>query len=98
MVMVAMSLAVLPGCMMLDGRGMHGDTSTSMDRVPVTATNDAQMPDGHAMRDGAPSDSAQETRIPERAGAAERDVRTEYSTGMVILGTVAMVLMMALMM
>lgn len=91
-VIMATTWVALPGCMMLGGHGMHGNTQ------PATADN-TRMTDRQTMRgDDTTADSPPPPSPRVRADGVEQKSQAGYSTGAVALGVVIMVLMMAVMM
>lgn len=97
-VIMVTTWVVLPGCMMLGGHGMHGNTQPSLDRAPPATVDNTRMTDRQTMRD---DDTIADNPPPSprvRADAVKQGSHAGYSTGTVALGVVLMVLMMAVMM
>lgn len=94
----ALTWAMLPGCMILGGHGMHGNTQPSPDRAPPATIDNMPMRDRQTMRDDHTTADKPSPSPGVHTRAAEHEPHAGYSTGAVGLGVVLMVLMMAVMM
>lgn len=96
---IALTWAVLPGCMMLGGHGMHGNTQPSQNRAPPATVDKPPTMDRQTMRG---AHTAADKPSPPSPGvhtrAMEHESHAGFSTGAMGLGVVLMVLMMAVMM
>lgn len=95
---MATTLVVLPGCMTLGPCGMQGDAQQCSDQVSPAATGDVHGPQGQTAPDAVRSDKTPQTQTTERTRTMMPGFQGGHSTGMVILGVVLMVVLMAVMM
>lgn len=92
------TLAVLPGCMTLGPCGRQGEAQPCSDRVSPAATGDVHRPQGQTVPDAVTSTKMQQTQATDHASTMMPGLHGGPSTGMVILGVVLMVVLMAVMM
>lgn len=95
---MAMTLAVFSGCTTLGVCGGLGDAKRCPDRVSPAPSDDTRMPAEQIARDAVPADRVLQIQTAEHASTMMPGFHGGHSTGMVILGVVLMVLVMAVMM